>query len=349
MSINAFFTNEMHLWLDAHPCDTHRLITADGPKTGFPIVGVTTNPSIVADFVQRAPQFWNRSTTEERMMEVIRAGATTLLSLHSQSRRESGWISAQISPEIMGDAGSIVEQGILYSSIAPNVMVKVPCHQEGIEAVEELVSRGISVNGTMTFYASQVKAFATAVSHGRRRLRPGSLEPKSVVTHMIGRVGDGIHPSILANIDTVQLRQFECAIGRHEQEILATVDPETTLLLSSVRMDQGHGIPIHIEAFKSTKVIFTLKPDHIHQIGAMKSNFVEGDILEGINSIRADLSLSHEAFPDIPAEILQMHLDEDALPIKHFSSTPQFAQVRSEIALNSSIHRRWNSVRQAAP
>ena len=93
------------------------------------IDGVTTNPSIILK-------------SGKNMIEVISELASVV----------SGSISAEVSAL---DSEKMVEEGIKLSQIAENVTVKLPITWDGLEACNSLSQKGISVNMTLCFSASQ--------------------------------------------------------------------------------------------------------------------------------------------------------------------------------------------------
>ena len=93
------------------------------------IDGVTTNPSIILK-------------SGKNMIEVISELASIV----------SGSISAEVSAL---DSEKMVEEGIKLSLIAENVTVKLPITWDGLEACNSLSQKGISVNMTLCFSASQ--------------------------------------------------------------------------------------------------------------------------------------------------------------------------------------------------
>ena len=93
------------------------------------IDGVTTNPSIILK-------------SGKNMIEVISELASIV----------SGSISAEVSAL---DSKKMVEEGIKLSQIAENVTVKLPITWDGLEACNSLSQKGISVNMTLCFSASQ--------------------------------------------------------------------------------------------------------------------------------------------------------------------------------------------------
>ena len=93
------------------------------------IDGVTTNPSIILK-------------SGKNIIEIISELASIV----------SGSISAEVSAL---DSEKMVEEGIKLSQIAENVTVKLPITWDGLEACNSLSQKGISVNMTLCFSASQ--------------------------------------------------------------------------------------------------------------------------------------------------------------------------------------------------
>ena len=118
------------------------------------IDGVTTNPSIILK-------------SGKNMIEVISELASLI----------SGSVSAEVSAL---DSNKMVEEGVKLSQIAKNVTVKLPITWDGLAACNSLSKKGISVNMTLCFSASQAilaaKAGAEYVSPFIGRLDDLNLE-----------------------------------------------------------------------------------------------------------------------------------------------------------------------------
>ena len=93
------------------------------------IDGVTTNPSII-----------------------LKSGKNMIAVISELASIVSGSISAEVSAL---DSEKMVEEGIKLSQIAENVTVKLPITWDGLEACNTLSQKGISVNMTLCFSASQ--------------------------------------------------------------------------------------------------------------------------------------------------------------------------------------------------
>lgn len=99
--------------------------------------GVTTNPSLVAkegavDFKQHVAA----------ICEIVK-----------------GPVSAEVTSQ---DMEGMIREGLEYSKIAPNVVIKCPLTREGLRATRHLADEGIKVNVTLCFSPAQAILAAKA-------------------------------------------------------------------------------------------------------------------------------------------------------------------------------------------
>ncbi len=99
--------------------------------------GVTTNPSLIAkegdvDFKQHIAA----------ICEIVQ-----------------GPVSAEVTSQ---DKEGMVREGVEYSKIAPNVVIKCPLTREGLKATRQLSDQGIRVNVTLCFSSAQAILAAKA-------------------------------------------------------------------------------------------------------------------------------------------------------------------------------------------
>jgi transaldolase len=65
-------------------------------------------------------------------------------------------VSGPVSAETISlDAEGMVREGVAFSAIAKNIIIKVPMTSEGMKACQQLTKRGIRVNVTLVFSANQ--------------------------------------------------------------------------------------------------------------------------------------------------------------------------------------------------
>jgi transaldolase len=175
---------------------------------GHGAVGATCNPVIVAEVLTRELHLW-----KDRICELIRGmpaapesqiswkvveemsvkGAELLKPIFDQHQGKNGRLSIQTDPRFYRDPRAIVEQALRFSGLAPNMVVKIPVTQAGIQAIEEATFRGVSINATICFTLPQCLAVAEALERGLRRREEAGLDIATmgpVCTIMVGRLDD---------------------------------------------------------------------------------------------------------------------------------------------------------------
>ena len=114
----------MQLFLDTASVDEIKC----GVDTGL-VTGVTTNPSLI----MKAGSDYN-----ETLKEIC------------------GIVKGPVSAETISlNADGMVKEGIAFSKIAKNIVVKVPMTVEGMKACQRLTKQGIKINVTLCFSANQ--------------------------------------------------------------------------------------------------------------------------------------------------------------------------------------------------
>jgi transaldolase len=174
----------------------------------FGAVGATANPTIVHDVWKKDPAHWrervralgesNPEWTEVELAwavvaEMSTRGARLLEPTWQASGGRKGRLSVQTNPTFFRSPRLMLEQGVGFNALAPNVIVKFPATRAGIGAMEEATYRGVNVNCTVSFSVAQAIAAAEAVERGLRRrddegLRTHDMGP--VITIMVGRLED---------------------------------------------------------------------------------------------------------------------------------------------------------------
>jgi transaldolase len=97
-----------------------------------------------------------------------------------------GPVSAEVVAE---NADGMVAQGRAFSKIAPNIVVKIPMSEQGLEAIARLRAEGIRTNCTLVFSTNQgllaAKAGAVLVSPFVGRLDDISEDGMTVVRQLV--------------------------------------------------------------------------------------------------------------------------------------------------------------------
>jgi len=114
----------MHIYLD-----TAEVSEIKKANDILPLNGVTTNPTLIA----KAGRDYNETLKE--ICSIVK-----------------GPVSAET---ISLDAEGMVKEGIAFSKIAKNIIIKVPMTPEGMKACQRLTKHGLKVNVTLCFSANQ--------------------------------------------------------------------------------------------------------------------------------------------------------------------------------------------------
>jgi transaldolase len=188
--------------------------------------GATSNPSIVLDVLRSEKTHWiprirqlaleNPVWTETDITwalieEMAVRGASILEPVFRREGGHKGRLSLQTNPENYPNVERMLEQGIRFSGLAPNIQVKFPATRAGIQAIELATAAGVNINATVCFTVPQAIAVAEAVERGLDVLagRGGDVAAMApVCTIMVGRLDDwmrilverddiAVHPDVL--------------------------------------------------------------------------------------------------------------------------------------------------------
>jgi transaldolase len=171
-------------------------------------VGATCNPVIVLTVLKkewsrwkdRIPQLMRElpQATDEQVAwkiveEMSQQAAELLMPVFEREQGKFGRLSIQTNPKFYRNASAMVEQAIHFSELAPNMVVKIPATNAGIQAIEEATYQGVSINATVSFSLPQAIAVAEAVERGFRRREREKKDINRmgpVCTLMVGRLDD---------------------------------------------------------------------------------------------------------------------------------------------------------------
>ncbi len=169
------------------------------------ITGVTTNPTIfhkaiasdtLYDADIRALAHEGRSAAEiyeALTLSDVGEAADCLRPVYNETHGRDGFVSLEVNPKLANDtAATIAEARRLFNALRrPNVMIKVPGTEAGLEAISTLIGEGISVNVTLIFSIPMYERVMEAYLEGLRRLnqttRPLGLV-SSVASFFVSRI-----------------------------------------------------------------------------------------------------------------------------------------------------------------
>ena len=171
------------LWLDSI---SRELMDSGDLKNLIEVVGIrgmTSNPTIFEKAINGSPSYDNEIaflsgkgySTEQivrfLMVRDIRRACDFFLPLHKESGGSDGFVSIEVSPLLSRETKATISEAKLLHALVdhPNLMVKVPGTPEGMPAIEELTSIGISINVTLLFSPEAYRNAAMAYVKGLSR------------------------------------------------------------------------------------------------------------------------------------------------------------------------------------
>lgn len=127
------------------------------------VVGVTTNPSIFNSAISNGAEYASsianlKGQGVEDVVQIlttddVRSACDLFAPIFESSLGIDGRVSIEVDPRMARDTHGSIKQGLELWKIVdrPNVMIKIPATLEGLDAITELISQGISVNVTLIF------------------------------------------------------------------------------------------------------------------------------------------------------------------------------------------------------
>jgi transaldolase len=173
------------------------------------VLGITSNPAIFEKAIAGNAIYDTQivegidagkslnDVYESLIFTDIRRACDILRPVYDRTNGVDGYVSIEVPPLIASDtASTITEARRYYAAIArPNVMIKIPGTPEGLPAVEQMISEGISVNVTLLFSVDSYIEAAWAYIRGlESRAAKGENISKtaSVASFFLSRIDTNI-------------------------------------------------------------------------------------------------------------------------------------------------------------
>ncbi|TAN25101.1 MAG: transaldolase [Actinomycetota bacterium] len=172
--------------------------------------GLTSNPTIFANAISNSDDYDKEYFTLIKDMDTksaywkmvcndVAAAADVLAEIYQSSDRNDGFVSIEVDPELANDTDATIEAAQwLWDSVGrENLMVKIPATQEGIPAITEVLSRGISVNVTLIFALDRYEMVMDAHVRGIAKAREYGHDLSriaSVASFFVSRVDTKLDP-----------------------------------------------------------------------------------------------------------------------------------------------------------
>jgi transaldolase len=169
------------------------------------VVGVTSNPTIFQKAMSEGgwydDQLREVLAEEDDLKEIflrlafddIGEACDLLHPVWERTDGVDGRVSLEVDPHLANDTEGTIEEAQRFHDTVdrPNLYVKIPATKEGLPAIEEMISRGKSINVTLTFSLERYVEVAEAYIRGLERLAEGGgdlAQTLSVASFFVSRV-----------------------------------------------------------------------------------------------------------------------------------------------------------------
>jgi transaldolase len=197
------------VWLD----DLSRELLAGGGLADViahrHVVGVTSNPTIFASALAHGERYTDQlrrlhaagASAQDAVFAItttdVQTACRVLRPVYEASAGIDGRVSIEVDPRLATDAEATVTQArALVAAVGePNMFVKVPAISEGLAAITELISEGISVNVTLIFSLDRYRAVFEAYLDGMEKAADAGRDLSaihSVASFFVSRVDTAI-------------------------------------------------------------------------------------------------------------------------------------------------------------
>jgi transaldolase len=209
------------VWIDFLSRDMLRSGELERRMREDAVVGVTSNPTIFQKAISAGNAYDDqlREVLEEerdpkevflRLATKDVADALDLLRpVWDEGSGRDGYVSLEVDPNFAYEtAATIDEAQRLHETIdRPNLFVKIPATEPGLPAIEEMISRGRSINVTLIFSLERYVEVAEAYIRGLERLVAGGGDPSTVAS---------VASFFVSRVDTEADRRLD-EIGGHDE------------------------------------------------------------------------------------------------------------------------------------
>ncbi len=199
------------------------------------VLGITSNPAIFEKAIGGNAIYDTEIVTgikagkslndiyESLIFTDIRHACDILLPVYQQTNGIDGYVSIEVPPTIAADTKSTISEARRYHGQIdrPNVMIKIPGTPEGLPAVEQMISEGISINVTLLFSVASYVESAWAYIRGlEARAAKGEdiSNISSVASFFLSRIDtniDGKLDRLLKDLtDTTKIEKISALKGK---------------------------------------------------------------------------------------------------------------------------------------
>jgi transaldolase len=193
------------VWLDDISRDRLRTGNLQDLVDNKHIVGVTSNPTIFQKALEKGTAY-DDQVRDLRIREVaidgtirylmaydIRWACDVLRPIWDRTGGEDGRVSIEVDPRLAHETERTIAEarGLWWLVDRPNVMVKIPAMDEGLQAITAATAEGISVNVTLIFGLDRYDQVMDAYLSGLEQAKANGVDLstiRSVASFFVSRV-----------------------------------------------------------------------------------------------------------------------------------------------------------------
>ena len=248
------------------------------------VTGLTSNPTIFehaighGNFYDEAiARLARRGEPAEKMffslaLEDLKAAADLFRPVFDATQGLDGWVSLEVSPLLSDNAAKSIEAAARLHEAAnkPNLFIKIPGTQAGVQAIEESIFAGVHVNVTLLFSREHYVAAAEAYLRGIERRLAAGLDPNvsSVASLFVSRwdvaVGESVAPALRNRLGiAIAMRTYKAyrdllASPRWLKLAQAGARPQRLLWASTGTKDPEAPDTLYVQALAAPDTIDTI-------------------------------------------------------------------------------------------
>jgi transaldolase len=273
------------------------------------VVGLTSNPTIFQKAIAAGDAYDDQlrevlereDDPQEVFLELARQdildAAELLRPVWDGGGGRDGYVSLEVDPTLAYDAeGTAAEAQRLHDLIdRPNLLVKIPGTEPGLQAIEDTIARGISVNVTLLFSLSRHAEVCEAYIRGLERLAEDGGDLKTVAsvasffvsrvdTEVDNRLGEG-HPlrgkAAIANAKLAYQTYLDKFSGGRWQALADRgATPQRCLWASTSTKNPDYRDVIYVEELIGRDTVNTMPVETIEafQDHGQAGNTLEADV-----------------------------------------------------------------------
>ncbi|HEY0632169.1 MAG TPA: transaldolase [Thermoleophilaceae bacterium] len=196
------------------------------------VVGVTTNPSIFQkaldsdSYDEEMREVMDEETDDKEVffklaVTDVKNACDVLRPVWDEGKGRDGWVSLEVDPNVASDTDATKRDAKRLSEMVdkPNVFIKIPATEPGLQAIEDSIAAGIPINVTLIFSLERHRKVAEAYIRGLERF-----------------VEDGGDPSTLASVASFFVSRVDTEADKRLDEIGGHDDLKGKLAIANAKL-----------------------------------------------------------------------------------------------------------------